>query len=98
MGMFPAAKGPGDHDVAKRASRFARSMLGRPGLGERADAKANLHARPWLFDGAAAFNHPCIFPGRSEPRKRVRLGVKSVNEFRGSGHRTSINEQFTHKQ
>ena len=98
MGMFPATKGPRDHHVAKHTSRFASSVLGCPGLDERADAKPNLHAGPWLFYGADAFNNAGIFPRRSEPRKRVGPGVPGVNVVRGGGHVAAINEQFAHKQ
>ena len=98
MGMFPATKGPGDHDVAKHTSRFASIVLSRPRLEERTRAKADLHSGAWLFYGAAAFNDAGIFPRRGEPRKRVRLGVKGVNNIRGGGHLTAINEQFAHKR
>jgi hypothetical protein len=98
MGVFPTPKRPSDHDVAKHSPWFASGMLGRPGLEERTDAKSNLYSRAWLFYRASAFYDTGIFPGRSEPRKRVWLGVPGVNNIRGGGHLTAINEQFAHKQ
>jgi hypothetical protein len=92
MGVFPAAKRPGDHDITKHTPWFAISVLGRPGLQERPDAKSNLHSRPRLFYGASAFNDAGIFPRRSELRKRVRPGVPGVNNIRGGGHLTAINK------
>jgi hypothetical protein len=72
-------------------------VLGRPGLGERTDAKSNLYSRAWLFYRASAFYDTGIFPWRSEPRKRVWLGVPGVNNLCGGGHLAAINEQFAHK-
>ena len=98
MGMFPATKRPRNHHVAKHTSRFTSSVLGGPGLDERADAKSNLHSGPWLFYGASAFNDAGVFPRGSEARERVRPGVPGVNVVRGGGHVAAINEQFAHKQ
>src|ERR1700693_447936 len=98
MGVFPATKRPSDHDVAIHSPRFASGVLGRPGLEERADTKSNLYSRAWLFYRASAFDNPGVFPRRSEPRKRVWLGVPGVNNIRGRGHLATINEQFAHKQ
>src|ERR1700730_14729872 len=97
MCMFPSAKWPSYHDIAKHAPRFACSVLGRPRLEERAGAKSNLHSGPRLFYGASAFDDARIFPRRSEPRKRVRLGVPGVNSLRGGGDLTAIYEQLAHK-
>src|SRR5580700_8675031 len=97
MGMFPATKGPRDHHVAKHTSRFASSVLGCPGLDERADAKSNLHSGPWLFYGPSAFNDAGVFPRGSEPRECVGPGVPVVNVVRGSGQVAAVNEQFVHK-
>ena len=98
MGVFPATKRASDHDVAKHSTPLASGVLGRPGLEERADVKSNLYSRAWLCYRAKAFYDAGVFPGRSEPRKRVWLSVPGVNNIRGRGHLAAINEQFAHKQ
>ena len=95
--MFPATERPGDHHVAKHMSWFAVNVLGRPGLEEGAGAQSNFHSRPRLFYRASLFNDAGIFPGRSEPCKRVGLGVPGVNNIGGGGHLAAINEQFAHR-